>query len=82
MNSLSTATSFTRLRRNVAWKLIRVSNAFYITLICQLLHILLIFNNLLRTSDIGDYDALLYDVPKITCNIAFTCYYLCLLHVT
>jgi len=51
----------------------RVSNAFYLTLICQILHIVLIFNNLQRTSVIGDYVALLYDVPKFTCNVVFTC---------
>jgi len=54
----------------------RVSNAFYLTLICQLLHIVLIFNNLLRTSVSGDYVALLYDVPKFATNVVFPCHYL------
>jgi len=58
-----------------------VSSAFYLTLICQLLHIVLIFTILKTTSVSGDYVALLY-IPKFTCNIVFTCRYLCLLHIT
>jgi len=40
------------------------------------------FNNVYGTSVSGDYVALLYDVPKFTCNVVFVCHYLCLLHVT
>jgi len=59
-----------------------VSSVFYLMLICHPLHVVLIFNNLYRTSVRGDNVALLYDVPKFTCNFVFTCHYLCLLHLT
>jgi len=47
----------------IQWSMLapfRVSNAFCLTLICHPLHVVLIFNNLKRTSVSGDYVALLY----------------------
>jgi len=60
----------------------RVSNAFYLKLICQILHSALIFNNLQRPSESSEYFALLYDVPKFICNVVFTFHYICRLRVT